>query len=317
MTARSMVPFMAFLGFCSFLLHGCSDSDDTVRDPCSTTSETCCPRADLAQKSARCSDVLKDGAINPDILVVGGDSLPEQLQGVFWLTEQGASSSLMSFGQSNDGCGMSQGTLSEGKDSYEVRVTGDRAWSFSDDGTAMLAARLIDLAYVFQITEGGTSDPHHMQIIPKSIAVAKLRLEATWIMDFDMKLLVDDNDRFKYNRADWNGSVVWGRPSSFIGFDIKSKFYLLVQVADGKGTPVQPAFDQWLAFCNSDPDAGSTPGYFHYFEATNTPDVVVEDDKEVKIDNAATCCEKTDGVQACLDTLEEAAGGNMTLTCET
>ena len=53
--------------------------------------------------------------------------LPEQLQGVFWLTNQATSSSLVSFGHSEDGGGTS--VLDKSTGIGKVRVSGDRIWS--------------------------------------------------------------------------------------------------------------------------------------------------------------------------------------------
>merc|ERR1712086_841117 len=103
--------------------------------------------------------------------------------------------------------------------------------------------KFIDLVYHFQLTGGTLSDPRSFQIIPQALNLAGLRIDATWLLDFDAHLLLNDNEEFNFKRADWNGSAVWGRPSSVVGQQVKSQTYLLVQVVDGKGKPIQPAFD--------------------------------------------------------------------------
>ena len=108
--------------------------------PCTGADSTdACPQSAMASRQVACESALDAGAMR-----IGGGALPEALRGVFWLTDQGDSSALMSFAQSNDGGGYSTGvvTPTSGGGRIEVRVGGDRVWSFSDDASS---AMLVDV----------------------------------------------------------------------------------------------------------------------------------------------------------------------------
>jgi len=291
--------------FC-VLLQGCSEEPVV----CATSSSACCPQSQLEEKIAKCADVLKaDGTVDETIVRVAGEGLPKQMQGVFWLTGQGDSSSLMSFAKSSDGCGMSPGELQNGTDSYDVRVNGDRVWFFSDKAASWKLIKFIDLVYHFQLTNGTLSDPRSFQIIPEALNLAGLRIDATWLLDFDAHLLLNDNEEFNFKRADWSGSAVWGRPSSVVGQQVKSNTYLLVQVVDGKGKPIQPAFDKWVKFCGS-PETGGSAGEIHYHEAVSKPVKATKEDIDfdVKAKEARKCCKPKKGSDS-KTCLKEIVGG--------
>lgn len=293
--------------FC-VLLQGCNHCA-TCPVVCATSSETCCPQLQMEEKTAKCGDVLKaDGTVDETIVRVAGEGLPKQMQGVFWLTGQGDSSSLMSFAKSSDGCGMSPGELQSGTDSYDVRVNGDRVWFFSDKAASWKLIKFIDLVYHFQLTGGTLSDPRSFQIIPQALNIILgistiPRIDATWLLDFDAHLLLNDNEEFNFKRANWSGSAVWGRPSSVVGQQVKSKTYLLVQVVDGKGKPIQPAFDKWVKFCGS-PETGESAGEIHYHEAVSKPANATKEDIEfdAKAKEARKCCklQKVSQSKTCL-----------------
>jgi hypothetical protein len=48
-----------------------------------------------------------------------------------------------------------------------------------------------------------------------------------------------------------------------VGSEIDSAQYDLVQVMDGDGNKLQPAFNDWLGYCESD-QTGTSPGTFYY-----------------------------------------------------
>jgi hypothetical protein len=90
-------------------------------------------------------------------IVIGGDELPDVLQGVFWLQEQGRSSSIISFGDTNDGPDVNFGYLKD-KDEDEYvfrsRVAGDRNWAFADDFIPITFVEIFDLIYNFVLLDG-------------------------------------------------------------------------------------------------------------------------------------------------------------------
>lgn len=223
---------------------------------CATESKHYCPQARLAEKSHTCSAVDKSGPIR-----IGGPELPTSLQGVFWLTDQKDSSALMSFAATNDGGGISTGVLT-GDDYYRVRVDGDRSWSFHDKTTNYGLVRGLDLVYNFKFgrTADG-SDVNTMTIYPQA-----LNLPGDPTLTFDWLLSFTADAYPKGTHTKYSESVVWLRESAVLGQAVASKDYDLVQVMDARGNKIQPAFDDWVAYCESG-ETGSSPGQVFYHAA--------------------------------------------------
>lgn len=220
---------------------------------CEPGAASICPWNRMAERTAKCENAL-------DVMRVAGSEMPEQLQGVFWLQDQGDSSAVMSFAQSNDGGKLSTGKLSStDKYEYSVRVGGDRVWSFHDKATSWVLVEAIDLIYNFDFDD--SKNPTFAHIIPESNRLG-VSVTAQQFLDFDMKLLKSEEKEDRYKDI-----VVWGRPSYVAGVEIKGKYYELVQVIDGEGKHTV-AFDDWVKYCKSD-STGETNGNFHYREATN------------------------------------------------
>lgn len=196
-------------------------------------------------------------------------NLPKSLQGIFWLTKQGDSSSLMSFATSRDGDGLSQIDLSPIDGNHlKIRVGGDKVWSFASKGKSWILVRTTDLVYEFAFKDANGRAPTNMddaveaQIIPYAHNLG-IRLSWTQLLDFSMKKLADDK------RGKYNTSVVWGRPSAIFGIEVGSAYYDLVQIIDGDGKKLYPAYSDWLEYCQDEgatPQTGSTPGKIHYHE---------------------------------------------------
>merc|ERR1711924_88974 len=112
-----------------------------------------------AVKSVNVEDI--DGA-GPSHLGTG-PGLPAVLQGIFWLTQQGTSSALASFGgPSGDGGGCSTGILASNR--YKVRVSGDRVWAFAEQDK-FAALEKVDLIYHFVFDHA--TNPTRCQIYPE------------------------------------------------------------------------------------------------------------------------------------------------------
>jgi len=221
---------------------------------CSSEFPDMCPQSNMVEKSFQCVDVSKDGPIR-----IGTAPLPPQMRGVFWLAEQGDSSALMSFAQSNDGAGLSQGALAkEPEDSfnYKIRVGGDKVWSFHDRATSWGLVEALDLIYSFRMNDA--INPTQATIIPTGKNVG-LTLDASWLLDFQMTLFPMGN------HSVYKSSWVWGRPSSILGF--QGGYYDLVQVIDEKGDKLEPAFSDWVKYCEDGSQTGETPGTLWYREA--------------------------------------------------
>jgi len=237
---------------------------------CSAATDQCCPQDQLVQRHADCDALEKH--IGDTIQVGTADhGLPENMQGIFWLTDQADSSSLMSFAQTNDGCGMADASTLGKKDPFKVRTAGDRTWAFSDLGESWHLVRRVDLTYNFYVD--GTT----MTIIPHAV---KWGIKVPrWLLKFDAHELdleeKDESSRSYVKPEDKarkylkGGSKIWRRVSFYWWFGEKeatSSEYDLVQVVDGAGKPIQPAFNDWVKYCNH-ADAGQTPGMYFYHEA--------------------------------------------------
>jgi hypothetical protein len=174
---------------------------------------------------------------------------PEALRGLFWLTDQKDSSSLVSFARSNDGGNMGQGELRQGRYAFSVRVGGDRSWSFADNvfGGNFETVELLDLVYNFKEKSGSLQNPTAFSIIPEARNLgAKLEGKfGEWLLGFDMVKLASENA----TAAGYSGSIVWDRISSAFGQDIDSAatwlFRLLMETATQFSLPMISGLLTW------------------------------------------------------------------------
>lgn len=226
---------------------------------------------DDMQRMGDLKEVSIDNITADGPLLLGKDPLPANLQGLFWLTEQGTSSALVSFGgPNNDGGGCSTGQLLGNK--YNVRVSGDRVWSFA---TGPLIANLklvdlLDLVYHFVFDDG--ANPTKCQIYPESRSVG-ITLTAEWILDFEAHFLEGGDEAFP-------GSVVWNRPSYILNHEAKAAEYVLVQVMDAEGQKIEPAWSKFVEYQKST-EAGESPGKLWYHEVEQTEVVPIASAEKV------------------------------------
>lgn len=211
-----------------------------------------CPRDMLSLKSAPTA-AFGSGESTP--MRIGTAPLPPQARGVFWLRDQGDSSSLMSFAQSNDGDGVSPGTI-PANGQYKIRVTGDRTWSFADESFNWEASQIMDLIYTFHFDSA--TDPKEARVIAGGGSVASLVWKAvTLAVEFGLELMETPHPRY-------STSVVWDRPSRLVGYEISS--YQAVQIMDEHGNKLEPAFGDWVAY-NQLEETGDSPDTIYYFTA--------------------------------------------------
>merc|ERR1719215_2487343 len=116
----------------------CSSSAPQVCHQCKYETKTA-NIADFANMDEKADDTFPMRIGRPE------DGIAEEMQGVFWLTDQKASSSLISFARSEDGGGLSM--LDANTGIFKVRVSGDRVWSFSDLGGNFDSVKNLDLVY--------------------------------------------------------------------------------------------------------------------------------------------------------------------------
>lgn len=228
-----------------------------------------CPQSMLTPKSVEVSSLLTSSPretkfrsdIGPRVQRQG----PVALQGLFWLTDQQDSSSLISFARSYDGGSMGQGVLSNGEYAISIRVGGDRGWSFADaPGGNFETVGLLDLVYHFRLVAGTLENPNGFEIIPESrnLGTTLSGTFAEWLLSFSMNKLSAE----EATAAGFGGSVVWDRISALAGQDVESARYLAVQIVDGDANPIEPAYSKWVAYMSSS-EAGNSPGKIHYREA--------------------------------------------------
>jgi len=243
---------------------------------CSRDSKKPCPKCKIVRKIATCSDYGVSAGDKVDVktfpvrVATHNDDLPEEMQGVFWLTDQGPNSALISFAQGEDGGGYGK---FDDSGTFYIRVgLGDRVWSFHDT-PGMSTAEKADLYYTFNFDS--RQEPKFASIYGRSastnIGFGKV---SYWLglLKFDLHLLECPQDQEKSKDKEdpcnkFQGSVIWQRKSSFLGMDLKKGTYQAVQVIKPDGTKL-PAFYQWIEYCKQ-PEQGKTPDKFHYHEIDN------------------------------------------------
>jgi hypothetical protein len=168
-----------------------------------------CPQDKLTSQGVACASVDGSGAT----LNIGTAPLPTELQGVFWLTEQGDSSALMSFAQTKDGGGISTGEVGTATSStgatvgkYRVRVGGDRSWSFHDRSTNWRLAHWLDLIYNFELEYASDGSG--------SIVAAQIKPEAGNLFGFTLPPWLLSFRATVTRNARYTNSVVFRRDSS-------------------------------------------------------------------------------------------------------
>jgi len=224
----------------------------TYTGPCYIGNPALCDQGKLSEKSFAVSDILKDGKYNgPLTLGTAADNLPPNMQGVFWLQGQAASSSIVSFGPSRDGDGLSVWNAGAARQ-ISIRVGGDKVWSGASDGSTWELVEGIDLVYNFEGTP--TANPTHFDIIPEAMNLG-IELSgdlAKWALSFQMDLLAVDDARHQYPAtATRPAAVQWARTSSFAGVAADEHYYEIAQIIDGAGMPTA-AFDAYVAYNSGD-----------------------------------------------------------------
>jgi len=189
-------------------------------------------------------------SINPDAADVP-DTLPSEVG------EQGGASGnswIMSFAQSADGDGIGQIYPTGDSVGYNlnVRTHGDRTWS---DAVPVPAqpdmTKVLDLVYRFVFLtkdKQKSADPEqwaYANIYPTYYTIGKDLTVPTGVMNFAMTLVNKGEDK------QFPTSVVWNRPSTVMGKYMKSAFYQIVQVIDGEGNKLEPAYSTWVNNCKT------------------------------------------------------------------
>lgn len=222
---------------------------DTYTGPCYTGNPELCAQGKLSENSFTVRDILgEDGKYNgPITLGTAAHNLPPNMQGVFWLQNQAGSSSIVSFGPSRDGDGLSVWNANSPRH-ISIRVAGDKVWSFASKTSTYKLVEGLDLVYNFEGTP--TANPTHFNIIPEAMNLGfELSGDlAEWALSFQMNLIALDDARHEYPAtATRPAAVQWARPTAIAGVSQESAYYEIAQIIDGAGMPTA-ALDAWVAY---------------------------------------------------------------------
>lgn len=202
------------------------------------------------QQAVRVEDINGAGP-----MILGTAPLPPALQGIWWVNGPSAGSSLFSFGgPNNDGNGCSPGFISGEKNSYKVRAEGDRVVSMSDPSGLDKIVEAGDKVYDFQFDSAVNPVYARVSVLYQGLGFVSRDKWPELIMNSQMHLQVNGDVQYP-------GSVVWMRNTSIWGVNaMDAKF---VQVIDGKGKKIEPAWSKFAAF-EKDPEKGNYAGWMFF-----------------------------------------------------
>jgi hypothetical protein len=206
------------------------------------------------QQAVRTEDISGMGP-----MIVGTAPLPRNLQGLWWLSGQKSSSALVTFGGPNDdGNGCSVGYLTGDKNAYKIRVEGERVFSTAEPSAIDKLIEGNDQSYNFEFNDPVNPTMAQIYVFADGLGVKIQGEFSRNIMNFQMYLLPEEDPR----RKQYPGSFVWLRNTTFFGINAGHD-YLLVQVMDGLGSRIEPAWSSFAAYENSS-TTGNYPGWIFY-----------------------------------------------------
>jgi hypothetical protein len=215
--------------------------------PSSLINETCSSFvANFYPRSIKVNNV-KSGVP----LKAANSTLPKPLRGIFWLQDQGGMSCLTTFAQTSPNKGIDQET-----NTILLKVDGDQTWSFSDYSLVSYIQRILwniqsflniksESVWYYKFHFDNATYPTYANITP-------VVLETTipnWVVSFDMRLLPDGLEAYP-------GSIVWQRVSTILNVPCCNGNYNLLQIMDGNGDTINPAYDEWKEFMDTSEDVG-------------------------------------------------------------
>lgn len=211
----------------------------------------------------------------------GEKDLPENMQGLWWLTKQDSGSSLITFGLSPEGKTGGAKRYNELKGQMQIEVVGDRTWTFAHNNLTgnLNKARRLDLVYEFNFKpEKGQEWEEGKQCNFAQIHPIAMDVE------LDNESLVDFEMTFKSEGApEYPGCPAWSRTSEVLGSPTPDHDYHAIQVIDGDGKKLEPAWSAWKKAMDSK-EAGDSPGRFWFlakkqWKEENKPDTDSTDEK--------------------------------------
>jgi len=158
---------------------------------------------------------LDEIELNHPFRVVDGISA-QQLMGVYWLQDQGPSSSLIKFPSSSS-----------------VSLNEDALWTFASS-SVMSILRFADIRYTLNYTKDHTHADIYLECFHVPISSRLVSMTMT---------LVTENHPYQ-------DSIVWQRNSTLFGRPFPPGIYQMVQVIDGHGRRL-PSFDRYREYMKS------------------------------------------------------------------
>lgn len=230
------------------------------------------------QRAMAWKDVKKNSLNTTLPMICGTAPLPKSLRGIFWLTHQGASSVLVSFGGMNeDGGNLNLGYLEGSDHAANIRLEGERTFTtVSPSITDRVTAFFVDAVYSFRFNSG--TDPTYGQIYVRFLKPFDITFKLpAWISNYSMTLMGDQN-RPHYSTSPllegpsspYPGSVVWQRVTSFFGID-SGETYELVQVIDENFQPIEPAYSEMVSYEAHKNEVGEYAGWMFYRSVNPSP----------------------------------------------
>jgi hypothetical protein len=180
---------------------------------------------------------------------------PLTLQGIFWLNISASArlQELISFAPTREG-GDLGGAGSLPEYAYRLRTMGENYAIAGYPSITPLAIKLIDATITLNLVQGSIDEPDKFEVYV-DISVLPLACDrfmaleqchGDGILDYTMELQntpASINDG-KNAHEKYTNSVVWFRKSrtALVSYD-----YEFIQIVDGNGAILQPAYDDWLA----------------------------------------------------------------------
>jgi len=206
-----------------------------------------------SQQAVRVEDMLGAGP-----MILGTAPLPIALQGIWWFAGQTSGSALLSFGGSNnDGSGCSLGYLTGEKNSYKIRAEGDRVVSSSEPSGLDKVMETGDKVYYYEFNNA--ANPTLGQIYTYFDGLGGAQEGAKSAMMKSTMQLQPNGD------LEYPGSLVWLKNTTVLGINVKDT--KIVQVIDGAGEKIEPAWSKFVA-SEKDPENRNYPGWMFYKSVT-------------------------------------------------
>lgn len=184
---------------------------------------------------------------------------PLTLQGIFWLNVSANSrlQELISFAPTREG-GNLGGAGSLPEYAYRLRVMGENYAIAGYPSFIPLALKLFDPTITLNLVQGSVENPERFEVYvdistfplacDRFMALENCHGEGVFDLSMDLQNTPSTINDDKNAHEKYPNSVVWLRKTNtvLLSFD-----YEFIQIVDGNGTILQPAYNDWLATTSS------------------------------------------------------------------